>query len=54
MYHKHRITVTGSNTYSCPWILPLIPPEVIKKYVLIEAYQNFAKKFNKIARWTSF
>ena len=34
MYHIHRITVAGSNTYLCPWVLPLIPPESIKKYVL--------------------
>jgi len=26
MYHIHRITVAGSNTYLCPWVLPLIPP----------------------------
>jgi hypothetical protein len=52
MYHIHRITVAGSNTYLCPWVLPLIPPESVKKYVLGEAFENFASKFNKISQWT--
>ena len=38
IYHMHRITVVGSNTEQCPWVLPLMPPEIIKKYVLINAY----------------
>lgn len=54
MYHIHRITVAGSNTDLCPWVLPLAPPDIIKKYVLYQAFEGFAKKFNKIAKWTKF
>lgn len=49
----HRITVAGSNTYLCPWVLPLIPPESIRKYILLSAYENFARKFNKLSQWTN-
>jgi len=54
MYHIHRITVAGSNTDLCPWVLPLTPPDVIRKYVLCQAFEGLAKKFNKIAKWSKF
>ena len=38
MYHIHRITLFGSNTPECPWVLPSLPPQPIRRYILRQGF----------------
>jgi len=51
MYHVHRISCFGNNSEVSPWILPLLVPAEVEKYVHLQVYKNFAVNFNEEARW---
>jgi hypothetical protein len=54
MYHVHRISCFGNNTEDSPWVLPSVVPVEVRKYVLPQAFVNFAERFNEMARWDKF
>jgi hypothetical protein len=38
MYHIHRITVFGANTYGNPWMLSENPPEELQGIIVADNY----------------
>lgn len=51
MYHVHRISVFGTNTYDNPWVLSENPPHELHKLVVSSQYEQFARNLNLLMQW---